>query len=192
MSPTKTSQNKNASQAGNYAIVETSGQQFWLEPNRYYDLDRIQADVNETINLEKILLINDEKGVVLGKPYIEGATVELKVLSHRRGTKIIVYKMRRKKKTRSKNGHRQELTRVMVQSISHGTGTSSAKKSTTSSSGKKASPAKKTSTTTTQKASSTPTTSTPKKASSAKPKQTASSQKKPKSIKSSKIKKTND
>ncbi len=101
-----------------YAIVEASGQQFWLQPNRYYDLDRIKADVDETITIEKVLLISSEKKTTVGKPYIKGATVKLKVMEHRRGQKIIVYKMRPKKKTRRKNGHRQELTRVMVQSIS--------------------------------------------------------------------------
>ena len=103
-----------------YAIVETSGAQFWLEPNRYYDLDRCHAEVNDVLTLEKVLLINDGKDLKLGKPYVKDAKVEIKVLEHRRGPKIIVYKMRPKKKTRRKNGHRQELTRVLVQSISIG------------------------------------------------------------------------
>ena len=102
---------------GPYAIVEASGQQFWVQPNRYYDLDRLSADVDSTVTLENVLLVKDAKGATLGHPFITGATVELKVMAHRRGPKIIVYKMKPKKKTRRKNGHRQELTRVMVQSI---------------------------------------------------------------------------
>ena len=105
---------------GSYAIVETSGTQIWLQPNRYYDLDRIAADVDATIKLDSVLLVKDAKGTTLGQPYVKDASVELKVMAHRRGQKIIVYKMRPKKKTRRKNGHRQELTRVMVQSISVG------------------------------------------------------------------------
>ena len=106
-------------QSDSYAIVEASGQQFWLQPNRYYDLDRLQAAVDDTVTLEKVLLIKDGKNdTTVGQPYVKGASVELKVMDHRRGPKIIVYKMRPKKKTRRKNGHRQELTRVMVQSIS--------------------------------------------------------------------------
>lgn len=108
------------SAGGPYAIVEASGQQFWLQPNRYYDLDRLSADVDSTVTLENVLLLNDGQAATLGKPYVAGAKVELKVLAHRRGPKVIVYKMRPKKKTRRKNGHRQELTRVMVQSISVG------------------------------------------------------------------------
>jgi large subunit ribosomal protein L21 len=107
----------NADRPGPYAIVESSGQQFWLQPNRYYDVDRLAADVDSTVNLENVLLVNDGKAATLGQPYVAGATVELKVMAHRRGPKLIVYKMRPKKKTRRKNGHRQELTRVMVQSI---------------------------------------------------------------------------
>ncbi len=105
---------------GAYAIVEASGQQFWLQPDRYVDLDRINAEVDSTVTLENVLLVKDASGTTLGQPYVKGATVELKVLAHRRGQKIIVYKMRPKKKTRRKNGHRQELTRVMVQSIKVG------------------------------------------------------------------------
>jgi large subunit ribosomal protein L21 len=105
---------------GSYAIVEASGQQFWLQPNRYIDLDRLSADVDSTVTLENVLLVKDASGTTLGQPYVKGATVELKVMAHRRGQKIIVYKMRPKKKTRRKNGHRQELTRVMVQSIKVG------------------------------------------------------------------------
>jgi large subunit ribosomal protein L21 len=100
-----------------YAIVEASGQQFWLQPNRYYDLDRLQASVDETVTLENVLLIKDASGTTLGQPYVKDASVSLKVMDHRRGPKVIVYKMRPKKKTRRKNGHRQELTRVMVESI---------------------------------------------------------------------------
>ncbi len=105
---------------GPYAIVEASGQQFWLQPDRYLDLDRLNADVDSTVTLENVLLVKDGSGTTLGQPYVAGASVELKVMAHRRGQKIIVYKMRPKKKTRRKNGHRQELTRVMVQSIKVG------------------------------------------------------------------------
>ncbi len=118
MTPKNKTTPKDTSPVGTYAIVEASGTQVWLEADRYYDLDRIHADVDETITLEKVLLINEEKGLSRGKPYIKGAWIELKVMAHKRGPKIIVYKMRPKKKTRTKNGHRQELTRVMVTAIS--------------------------------------------------------------------------
>ena len=72
------------------------------------------------MTLDTVLLVKDAKGTTLGAPYVKGATVELKVLAHRRGQKIIIYKMRPKKKTRRKNGHRQDLTRVLVTAIQVG------------------------------------------------------------------------
>ncbi len=120
MTPNKQKDQKSNSSIGNYAIAEASGTQIWLEPNRYYDVDRLNAKVNETVTLEKVLLVNDQEGLSIGKPYVKDASIQLKVLAHKRGKKILVYKMRPKKKTRRKNGHRQELTRVMVTAISNG------------------------------------------------------------------------
>ena len=101
-----------------YAIAETSGQQFWFEIDKYYDVDRLNAKEKDKITLDKILLIKEKNNISIGKPYIKNAKIELEVVSHKRDKKIIVYKMRPKKKTRRKMGHRQELTRVMVKSIS--------------------------------------------------------------------------
>ena len=106
--------------AGAYAIVEASGQQFWLQPNRYVDIDRLPAEVDATVTLDSVLLVRDGSGTQIGAPYVKGASVELQILAHRRGPKVLVYKMRPKKKTRRKNGHRQELTRVLVKSIKVG------------------------------------------------------------------------
>jgi large subunit ribosomal protein L21 len=127
MADKKSSLQQETPQAETYAIVEASGKQFWLQSNRYYDLDRCHAEVDDVLTIDKVLLINDGKDLKLGKPYVKDAKVEIKVLEHRRGPKIIVYKMRPKKKTRRKNGHRQELTRVLVQSISVGSKTKKAK-----------------------------------------------------------------
>ena len=103
-----------------YAIAETSGQQFWFEENKYYDIDRLNSKEKDKIILEKVLLLKDKDTINIGKPYVEDAKIELEVISHRRDKKILVYKMRPKKKTRRKMGHRQELTRVMVKSITLG------------------------------------------------------------------------
>ena len=115
-----------------YAIAETSGQQFWFEENKYYDIDRLNAKEKDKITLEKVLLLKDKDTITIGKPYVNDAKIELEVISHRRDKKILVYKMRPKKKTRRKMGHRQELTRVMVKSITLGKSSpkSSAKKDT--------------------------------------------------------------
>ena len=127
MADKKSSPTKETQKAETYAIVEASGKQFWLQSNRYYDLDRCNAEVDDVLTIDKVLLIKEGKDLKLGKPYVKDAKVEIKVLEHRRGPKIIVYKMRPKKKTRRKNGHRQELTRVLVQSISVGSKTKKSK-----------------------------------------------------------------
>ena len=120
MTNSKKSSNNSSKSSELYAIAETSGQQFWFEENRYYDIDRLNAKEKDKITLEKVLLIKDKNSIAIGKPYVKDAKIELEVVSHKRDKKIIVYKMRPKKKTRRKMGHRQELTRVMVKSISVG------------------------------------------------------------------------
>ncbi|PZV07905.1 MAG: 50S ribosomal protein L21 [Leptolyngbya sp.] len=100
-----------------YAIVETSGKQLRVEPGRFYDVDRLALDVDDQVTLERVLFINNDGESVVGQPVVEGATVVGSVVSHLRGRKVIVYKMQPKKKTRKKQGHRQDLTRVMINSI---------------------------------------------------------------------------
>ncbi len=140
MTTTKNPKNKVA-ENNLFAIAETSGRQFLFKVNRYYDLDKINAKEKEKITLNNILLIKDNKNISIGKPYIKNAKVELEVMSHLRDKKIIVYKMRPKKKTRRKMGHRQELTRVMVKSIT--IENIESKNSTTSESSKKSKSTKK-------------------------------------------------
>ena len=118
MTNSKNSSNNSSNSNELYAIAETSGQQFWFELNRYYDIDRLNAQEKDKVTLEKVLLLKDKNTITIGKPYIKDAKIELEVVSHKRDKKILVYKMRPKKKTRRKMGHRQELTRVMVKSIS--------------------------------------------------------------------------
>jgi len=120
MTNSKKSSNDSSKNNEMYAIAETSGQQFWFEVDRYYDIDRLNAKEKDKIILEKVLLLKDKNSITIGKPYVEDAKIELEVVSHKRDKKILVYKMRPKKKTRRKMGHRQELTRVMVKSISIG------------------------------------------------------------------------
>ena len=132
MTNSKTSAKSSSKNSELYAIAETSGQQFWFEVNRYYDIDRLNAKEKEKITIDKVLLLKDKSSITIGKPYVKDAKIELEVVSHKRDKKILVYKMRPKKKTRRKMGHRQELTRVMVRSISVGKSTpkSSSKKET--------------------------------------------------------------
>jgi large subunit ribosomal protein L21 len=100
-----------------YAIVEISGRQFWIETGKYYDFNRIPIELGKEIILNRVLLLNDEGNILIGKPYLDSVKVQGKILEHLRGKKTIVYKMRPKKKTRKKQGHRQDLTRVLIEDI---------------------------------------------------------------------------
>jgi large subunit ribosomal protein L21 len=101
-----------------YAIIETGGKQLRVEPGRFYDIELLAVEAEEQITIDSVLLVNHDGDVSIGQPLVEGATVEGTVMRHLRGRKVIVYKMKPKKKTRKKRGHRQEITRLMINSIS--------------------------------------------------------------------------
>ncbi len=118
MATSKQSQKSSPKEETSFAIAETSGKQVLFEVNRYYDLDRMDVKEKDKLTIENVLLLKEKDKISIGQPYVKNAKIELEVISHKRDKKIIVYKMRPKKKTRRKMGHRQELTRVMVKSIS--------------------------------------------------------------------------
>lgn len=100
-----------------YAIIATGGKQLRVEPGRFYDVERLPLEPEDTLSLDQVLLVKDGDSISIGQPLVKGASVEATVMSHLRARKIIVYKMQPKKKTRKKQGHRQNLTRVMINSI---------------------------------------------------------------------------
>ena len=102
-----------------YAIVQASGKQFWIEKDKFYDFDKLPLDRGDSFSLNQILLVKKGDEVVIGKPFLDDSyTVEATVLRHLSGSKIRVYKMRPKKKTRKTFGSRSKLTRVLINSIS--------------------------------------------------------------------------
>jgi large subunit ribosomal protein L21 len=101
-----------------YAIIETGGKQMRVEPGRFYDIELLPGDVESTVTIDKVFLLENNGAIQIGQPLVAGATVEGTILRHYRARKVIVYKMQPKKKTRKKRGHRQEMTRMMVNSIS--------------------------------------------------------------------------
>ena len=100
-----------------FAIVEACGRQYQIEAGRFVDLDLTDAEEGSSFSFDKVLMIVDGTQSTLGSPYVEGAKVTGRVIAHRKGPKIIVYHMRPKKGTRKKQGHRQHLTRVAIESI---------------------------------------------------------------------------
>jgi len=108
-----------------YAIVEIAGQQFKVEEGKKIFVHRLKAEDGKQIDFEKVLLIEDEGKITIGEPVIKDAKVEGKIISQVRGDKVIVFKKKRKKGYRVKNGHRQNFTQVEIISIN---GKSSPKK----------------------------------------------------------------
>ena len=101
-----------------YAIVQASGKQFLVETNRFYDFDKLPLNPGDSFKLNKVLFVRNSKGVEIGRPYLDSlCTVEATVIRHVLGSKVRVYKMRSKKKTRKTFGSRKKLTRVLINSI---------------------------------------------------------------------------
>ncbi len=111
-----------------YAIVEIAGQQFKVAKDQKVFVHRLQGDVDSKISFDKVLLLDDGK-VTIGAPVIKGAAVNAKILSHLKGDKVIVFKKKRRKGYRVKNGHRQYLSEIVIESIVTG-GAKPAKKET--------------------------------------------------------------
>ena len=101
-----------------YAIVEIAGQQFKVAKDQKVYVHRLQGDEGSSVSFDKVYLLDDGTQVTLGAPAITGASVEAKVVKHLKGDKVIVFKKKRRKGYRVKNGHRQSLTEILIQSIS--------------------------------------------------------------------------
>ena len=100
-----------------YAIVEIAGQQFKVEKDQKVFVHRLATEEGKTVSFDNVLLIGDGDTITLGAPAIDGALVGAKVLSHLKGDKVIVFKKKRRKGYRVKNGHRQSLTEIVIESI---------------------------------------------------------------------------
>lgn len=110
-----------------YAIIETGGKQLRVEAGRFYDIELLDAEPGEKVSIDKVLFVSNGGAISVGQPYVAGATVEGTVKSTLRSKKVLVYKMQPKKKTRKKRGHRQNLMRLTIDSITvNGTAIASA------------------------------------------------------------------
>ena len=100
-----------------YVIVEIAGQQFKAEKGRKLYVHRLQGDEGSSLSLDQVLLTDNDGQVKIGTPKVEGAKVTAKVLSHLKGDKVIIFKKKRRKTFERKNGHRQYLTQIQIESI---------------------------------------------------------------------------
>lgn len=119
-----------------YAIVEIAGQQFKVEKDQKVFVHRLQTEEGKQVAFDNVLLIGDGDNITVGAPAIDGAQVGAKVIKHLKGDKVIVFKKKRRKGYRVKNGHRQSLTEIIIESIA----ASGAKKASPAKAEKKAEP----------------------------------------------------
>jgi large subunit ribosomal protein L21 len=100
-----------------YAIVEIAGQQFKVSKDQRVFVHRLASEEGSKVSFDKVMLLDEDGTITIGAPAIEGASVEAKVLKHLKGDKVIVFKKKRRKGYKKKNGHRQSFTQIVVESI---------------------------------------------------------------------------
>ncbi|MCF6332736.1 MAG: 50S ribosomal protein L21 [Draconibacterium sp.] len=100
-----------------YAIVEIAGQQFKVEKDKKLFVHRLEAEQGDSLDFERVLLVDNDGEIAIGTPTVEGAKVTAKVLEHVKGDKVIVFKKKRRKGYKKKNGHRQLFTQIQVETI---------------------------------------------------------------------------
>ena len=135
-----------------YAIVEIAGQQFKVAKDQKVFVHRLEEKEGSKVSFDKVLLLDDGK-ITIGAPVIENAVVTAKVLGHLKGDKVIVFKKKRRKGFKKKNGHRQYLSQILIEGISlkapakkAAAKTEDVKTEKAAPAAKKAAPAKKTAT----------------------------------------------
>ena len=101
-----------------YAIVEIAGQQFKVAKDQRVYVHRLAQEEGSNVSFDQVYLLDDGKNITLGAPAITGASVEAKVVKHLKGDKVIVFKKKRRKGYRVKNGHRQALTEILIEGVS--------------------------------------------------------------------------
>ena len=100
-----------------FAIVEDGGKQYRAVEGEFIEVDRYPSEVGEGIDLDRVLLIADGENTLVGAPAIAGAIVQATVVDHVKGPKVVVFKYKPKKRIRVKTGHRQQYTRLRIDSI---------------------------------------------------------------------------
>lgn len=110
-----------------FAIIKTGGKQYKVEKGETLEIEKLEEKEGASVKFDEVLLVSDEKSTKIGTPLVSGASVSAKITAHKRGEKIIIFKMKAKKRYQKTQGHRQELTIVEITDIKT---TTSAKKPT--------------------------------------------------------------
>ena len=100
-----------------YAVITTGGKQYRVSSGEKLKIEQIAADIGSEIVLDQVLMVADGENVTLGTPLLNGASVKAKIVSHGRGDKVRIFKMRRRKHYRKSQGHRQNYTEIEILGI---------------------------------------------------------------------------
>lgn len=100
-----------------YAVIQTGGKQYRAEPGQTLWVEKLAGNAGDTITFDQVLLVASDGKVAVGKPTVDGAKVTASIVEQGLGDKLVVFKFRRRKNYVRKNGHRQELTAVKIESI---------------------------------------------------------------------------
>ena len=100
-----------------YAVVRTGGKQVRMSPGESIRVEKLTGDVGDTIELDDVLLVAGDEGLKVGRPVVDGARVVGTITDQGRGPKIVVFKMKRRKGYRRKQGHRQDYTEILVDRV---------------------------------------------------------------------------
>ena len=100
-----------------YAVIETGGKQYRVEEGDILFIEKRDVKADDVVDFDKVIVVGKEDGAVIGTPVVEGAKVSAKVLKNGKGKKIVVFKYRSKKDSKTKKGHRQPYTQIQIQSI---------------------------------------------------------------------------
>jgi large subunit ribosomal protein L21 len=100
------------------AVIKTGGKQYRVTPGETIKVEKLDGNPGETIELTEVLLLSDGDGISLGRPFVDGAVVTAQIEDLKKGRKAIVYKYKRRKRYRRKNGHRQMYTSLRILDIS--------------------------------------------------------------------------
>lgn len=101
-----------------YAVIKTGGKQYRVAQGEKLKVEKLPAEVGAEVVLDQVLAVGEGDGVKLGAPLVQGATVKAKVLSHGRGEKVTIFKMKRRKHYQKHQGHRQAYTELEITAIS--------------------------------------------------------------------------
>ena len=99
-----------------YAIIRTGGKQYKVEPGRFVDVEKLDAEIGDEVTFDALMVVEDGKSTI-GTPVVDGVKVVGKVLAHDKSKKVFVFKYKSKKDYRKRQGHRQPYTRVEITSI---------------------------------------------------------------------------